>query len=100
MNLNSYISFKISTKYIKQLAKSQIIFHLLESQIEKIFVQKALKNIINERSIKGYNLSTEGLIKIFKKNCGNNLKPFMNLYVYKTGMLKIELKYKNNKKTN
>lgn len=47
--------------------KSQIIFHLLESQIEKIFVQKALKNIINERSIKGYNLSTEGLIKIFKK---------------------------------
>ena len=80
--------------------KSQIIFHLLESQIEKIFVQKALKNIINERSIKGYNLSTEGLIKIFKKNCGNNLKPFMNLYVYKTGMLKIELKYKYNQKTN
>ena len=80
--------------------KSQIIFHLLEAQIEKIFVQKALKNIINERSIKGYNLSTEGLIKIFKKNCGNNLKPFMNLYVYKTGMLKIELKYKYNQKTN
>ena len=80
--------------------KSQIIFHLLEAQIEKIFVQKALKNIINERTIKGYNLSTEGLIKIFKKNCGNNLKPFMNLYVYKTGMLEIELKYSYNQKTN
>ena len=80
--------------------KSQIIFHLLEAQIEKIFVQKALKNIINERTIKGYNLSTEGLIKIFKKNCGNNLKPFMNLYVYKTGMLEIDLKYKYNQKTN
>lgn len=35
--------------------KSKIIFHLLESKVEKIFIQKALKNIINERNKKGYN---------------------------------------------
>ena len=26
--------------------KSKIIFHLIESQVEKVFIQKALKNII------------------------------------------------------
>ena len=81
--------------------KSKIIFHLLESKIEKTFIQKALKNIINERHKKGYNLSTEYLIKIFKKNCGIDLKKnFMNLYVYKTGMFKINLEYTYNQKTN
>ena len=48
--------------------KSKIIFHLIEAQVEKIFIQKALKNIINERNKKGYNISNEYLIKIFKKN--------------------------------
>ena len=36
--------------------KSKIIFHLIEAQVEKIFIQKALKNIINERNKKGYNI--------------------------------------------
>ena len=81
--------------------KSKIIFHLLESKIEKTYIQKALKNIINERHKKGYNVSTEYLIKIFKKNCGVDLKKnFMNLYVYKTGMFKIYLDYTYNQKTN
>jgi hypothetical protein len=81
--------------------KSKIIFHLLESKIEKTFIQKALKNIVNERHKKGYNLSTEYLIKIFKKNCGIDLKKhFMDLYVYKTGMFKIFLEYTYNQKTN
>ena len=80
--------------------KSKIIFHLLESKVEKIFIQKALKNIINERNKKGYNISTEYLIKIFKKNCGLNLKHFMDLYVYKTGMFEINLDYTYSQKTN
>ena len=81
--------------------KSKIIFHLLEAKIEKTFIQKAIKNIINERHKKGYNLSTEYLIKIFKKNCGVDLKKnFMDLYVYKTGMFKINLEYTYNQKTN
>ena len=80
--------------------KSKIIFHLLEAQVEKIFMQKALKNILNERHKKGYNISTESLIKIFKKNCGINLKHFMDLYVYKTGMFEIKLEYTYNQKTN
>ena len=81
--------------------KSRIIFHLLESKIEKTFIQKALKNIINERHKKGYNLSTEYLIKIFRKNCGIDLKKnFMDLYVYKTGMFKIFLEYTYNQKMN
>ena len=80
--------------------KSKIIFHLIEAQVEKIFIQKALKNIINERNKKGYNISNEYLIKIFKKNCGLNLKHFMDLYVYKTGMFKINLDYTYNQKTN
>ena len=80
--------------------KSKLVLHLLEAQVEKIFVQKALKNIINERSVKGYNISTETLIKIFRKNCGVNLKHFMNLWVYKTGMLEIELNYTYNQRTN
>ena len=80
--------------------KSKLVLHLLEAQVEKIFVQKALKNIINERSVKGYNISTETLIKIFRKNCGVNLKHLMNLWVYKTGMLEIELNYTYNQRTN
>ena len=80
--------------------KSKIIFHLIESQVEKIFIQKALKNIINERSKKGYNISTEYLIKIFRKNCGINLKHFMDLYVYKTGMFELNLDYTYSQKTN
>ena len=80
--------------------KSKIIFHLIEAQVEKIFIQKALKNIINERNKKGYNISNEYLIKIFKKNCGLNLKHFMDLYVYKTGMFEINLDYTYNQKTN
>ena len=80
--------------------KSKIIFHLIEAEVEKIFIQKALKNIINERTKKGYNISTEYLIKIFKKNCGLNLKHFMDLYVYKTGMFEINLDYTYSQKTN
>ena len=80
--------------------KSKIVLHLLEAQIEKIYIQKALKNIINERNKKGYNISTESLIKIFKKNCGINLKHFMDLYVYKTGMFEINLDYTYSQKTN
>ncbi len=80
--------------------KSKIIFHLIESQVEKLFIQKALKNIINERNKKGYNISTEYLIKIFRKNCGLNLKHFMDLYVYKTGMFELNLDYTYSPKTN
>ena len=80
--------------------KSKIVIHLLEAQVEKIFVQKALKNIINERNVKGYNISSESLIKIFKKNCGVNLKHFINLWVNKTGMLSIDLHYSYNQRTN
>ena len=80
--------------------KSKIVFHLLEAQVEKIYIQKALKNIINERNKKGYNISTDYLVKIFKKNCGNNLKHFMDLYVYKTGMFEINLEYTYSQKTN
>ena len=80
--------------------KSKIIFHLLETQVEKIFIQKALKNIINERHKKGYNISTDYLVKIFKKNCGQNLKHFMDLYVYKTGMFKMNIEYIYIQKTN
>ena len=80
--------------------KSKIVIHLIEAQVERIFIQKALKNIINERNKKGYNISTEYLIKIFKKNCGLNLKQFMGLYVYKTGMFEIDLDYTYSQKTN
>ena len=80
--------------------KSKILFHLLESQIDKINIQKALINIINERDKKGYNISTDYLIKIFKKNFGINIKFFFDLYVFKTGMFEINLNYNYNKKTN
>ena len=80
--------------------KSKILFHLFESQIDKIYIQKALINIINERDKKGYNISTDYLIKIFKKNFGMNLKFFFDLYVFKTGMFEINLNYNYNKKTN
>lgn len=74
--------------------------HMLENQVEKIFVQKALKNIINERFKNGYNISTESFIKIFKKNCGISLKNFMNIWICKTGMLDLTIKYNYNKRTN
>ena len=80
--------------------KSKIILHLLESQIETIFVQNALKSIINERNKKGYNISTVDLIIIFNKNCGIDLKQFLDLYVYKTGMFEISFNYIYNHKTN
>jgi len=73
---------------------------MLENQVEKIFVQKALKNIINERFKNGYNISTESFIKIFKKNCGISLKNFMNIWICKTGMLELKIKYQYNKRTN
>jgi len=73
---------------------------MLENQVEKIFVQKALKNIINERFKNGYNISTESFIKIFKKNCGISLKSFMNIWICKTGMLDITIKFNYNKRTN
>lgn len=74
--------------------------HMLENQVEKIFVQKALKNIINERFKNGYNISTESFIKIFKKNCGISLKNFMNIWICKTGMLEMTVKYTYKKSTN
>ncbi len=73
---------------------------MLESQVERIFVQKALKNIINERFKNGYNISSESFIKIFKKNCGISLKSFMNLWIFKTGMLELTINYNYNKRTN
>ncbi len=80
--------------------KSTLVMHMLENQVEKIFVQKALKNIINERFKNGYNISTESFIKIFKKNCGISLKSFMNIWICKTGMLDITIKFNYNKRTN
>ena len=66
--------------------KSKILFHILESKIDRTLIQKTLRNIINERHKKGYNISTEYLFKILKKNSGINLNYFMDLYIYKTGM--------------
>jgi hypothetical protein len=80
--------------------KSTLVIHLLEAQVEKAFLQKALKNIINERQKNNYLISTESFIKIFKKNCGVNLKHFMQLWVYKTGMLCLNINYSFNKRTN
>ena len=65
--------------------KSGIVLHMLESQVDRLFVQKSLRNIVNERLKNGYNFSTDSFIKIFKKNCGINLRGFLNLWVYKTG---------------
>jgi len=73
---------------------------MLEHQVERIFLQKALKNIINERTKNGYTISTEFFTKLFKKNCGINLKNFMNLWILKTGMLELQLTYNYNKSTN
>ena len=80
--------------------KSKILFHILESKIDRTLIQKTLRNIINERHKKGYNISTEYLFKILKKNSGINLNYFMDLYIYKTGMFKIDLNYIYNQKTN
>jgi len=80
--------------------KSKILFHLLESKVKKIHLQKCLRNIINERNKKGYNISTEILIEYIKKNCSLNIKNFIELYVYKTGMFEINLDYIYNNKTN
>jgi len=80
--------------------KSKILFHLLESKVKKIHLQKCLRNIINERSKKGYNISTENLIEFVKKNCSLNIKNFIDLYVYKTGMFEINLDYIYDNKTN
>ena len=80
--------------------KSKILFHLLESKVKKIHLQKCLRNIINERSKKGYNISTENLIEYIKKNCSLNIKSFIDLYVYKTGMFEINLDYIYDRKTN
>jgi hypothetical protein len=90
---------ELQTDHILYL-KSTIVLHLLESHVEKIFVQKALKNIINERLKNGYNISSEKFIKIFKTNCGINLKNFMSLWIFKTGMLDLSVDYNYNKKTN
>ena len=80
--------------------KSKILFHILESKIDKTLIQKSLRNLVNERFTKGYNISTESLFKKFKKNSGINLNHFKDLYIYKTGMFKINLNYIYNQKTN
>ncbi len=96
-NFTNPIDIQLNTIYN---LKSKILFHILESKIDKIFIQKALINIINERNKTGYNISTEDLIKLFNINCGINLQPFMDLYVYKTGMFEISLNYIYNHKNN
>lgn len=72
--------------------KSLIVMILLESYIEKTYILKGLKNIINERS-KSNTISTESFIKILKKNCGISLKKFTNLWIFKTGMVSITFNY-------
>lgn len=80
--------------------KSFLVMLLLESLIEKVFVQKAIKNIINERSKVNYTISTESFIKILKKNCGIPLKKFTNLWIFKTGMLNLKMFYSYKEDTN
>ena len=80
--------------------KSKILFHLLESKLKKIHLQKCLRNIIKERSKNGYNISTEYLIESIKKNCAANIKSFIELNVYKTGMFEVNLNYIYDNKTN
>ena len=79
--------------------KSLIVMLLLESYVEKIYILKALRNIINERSKSNF-ISTEIFIKILKKNCGINLKKFTNLWIFKTGMLLIKYNHTYKEESN
>ena len=46
--------------------KSTLVIHMLENQVERIYLQKALKKILNERKKNGYNISTDFFTKIVK----------------------------------
>ena len=70
--------------------KSKIIFHILEQNYGKSIIKNIINEIINEREIKGYNISTEILIDKFKSGGVNK---FFELFIYKTGMMEINLNY-------
>lgn len=76
--------------------KSFLVILLLENFVERVFLQKAIKNFINERhkenGEKGF--STELLLKTLQKNCGVSLKKFLNLWIFKTGILNLKLFYR------
>ena len=72
--------------------KAKIIFHTLEQRVGQQNIKNILKEIINEREIKGYNISTEILIDKIKKY-ENNINNFFELFIYRTGIPEINLSY-------
>ena len=79
--------------------KSLLVMLILEIQIEKVFIQKVLKNLINERS-KCLFLSTENFIKVIKKNCGVSLKKYLNYWIFSTGMIDFNFLYSYQEENN
>ena len=73
--------------------KSLLVMLLLENYVERSYVQKAIKNIINERSKNESTISTELFLKTLKKNCGLSLKKFLNCWILKTGILSLKVFY-------
>ena len=74
--------------------KSKILFFILESKVSMKYIQEVIKDIINKREIEGYNISTQILIDKFKELFGIDINNFIELYVYRTGMLEININYK------
>ena len=79
--------------------KSKIIFHILEQKYGQENIKNILKETINERVTKGYNISTEILIEKFKKY-GNDVEIFFELFIYKTGIPEINLSYNYDSENN
>ena len=73
--------------------KSKIIFHILEQNSDKIIIKNILNEIINERETKGCYISSEILIDKFKKN-GIDVNNFFELFIYRTGMIEVNINYK------
>ena len=73
--------------------KCKIFFHLLESKIGKDNIKNIINNIIHQREKEGCNISTQILIDKCETLCGIKLNNYFELFVYKTGMMEINLSY-------
>lgn len=72
------------------ILKSKLLFHLMDTELSGGFVKKIIQEL-EVKKIDNENLKTPFFIRLIKDSSGIDMKKFFDFYVFKPGLLKIEL---------
>lgn len=90
---------QISYKTDFFIKKSKLVFHTLENNLSKAFLEKIIRFLIEKKDEVLVNF-TPDFLSLIKDITGKDMKDFFEFYVFKPGLLKVNFRYSIDTKKN